>query len=124
MYKHLKFLFCIVVVMGLILTACAPAATEAPAAEEPAAEEPAAEEPAAEEPAMRKSLLRKSLLRKAKSRLQWLIPGVVSDQSWNQFGYEGLVRAEEECNVEIAYSEDVFQDEQLGDLPQLRSRGL
>jgi len=35
----------------MILAACAPAATEAPAAEEPAAEEPAAEEPAAEEPA-------------------------------------------------------------------------
>jgi basic membrane protein A len=40
-------------------------------------------------------------------------PGVVSDQSWNQFGYEGLKRAEEECGVEIAYSEDVFQDEQI-----------
>jgi len=40
-------------------------------------------------------------------------PGVVSDQSWNQFGYEGLKRAEAECGVEIAYSEDVFQDEQL-----------
>ena len=40
-------------------------------------------------------------------------PGVVSDQSWNQFGYEGLQRAAEECGVEIAYTEDVFPDEQV-----------
>jgi basic membrane protein A and related proteins len=43
----------ILLVLGLLLAACAPAAPaeEAPAAEEPAAEVPAAEEPAAEEPA-------------------------------------------------------------------------
>jgi len=41
----------LVLMLSMILAACAPAATEAPAAEEPAAEEPAAEEPAAEEPA-------------------------------------------------------------------------
>ena len=47
----------LVLMLSMVLAACAPAATEAPAAEEPAAteapaaEEPAAEEPAAEEPA-------------------------------------------------------------------------
>ncbi len=41
----------LVLMLSMILAACAPAATEAPAAEEPAAEEPAAEEPVAEEPA-------------------------------------------------------------------------
>jgi len=40
-------------------------------------------------------------------------PGVVTDQSWNQFGYEGLKRAEQECGVEIAFTEDVFPDEQV-----------
>lgn len=42
-----------VLVLSMLLAACAPTPTEppAPAAEEPAAEEPAAEEPAAEEPA-------------------------------------------------------------------------
>jgi len=98
MYKHLKILFCIVVVLGLVLSACAPAATEAPAAEEPAAEEPAAEEPAAEEPAEEPAV-------EGKKKVAVTFPGVVSDQSWNQFGYEGLQRAEEECGVEIAYSE-------------------
>jgi len=41
----------LVLMLSMILAACAPAATEAPAAEEPAAEEPTAEEPMAEEPA-------------------------------------------------------------------------
>ena len=41
----------LVLMLSMVLAACAPAATEAPAAEEPAAEEPAAEEPAeTEEP--------------------------------------------------------------------------
>jgi basic membrane protein A and related proteins len=40
-------------------------------------------------------------------------PGVVSDESWNQFGHEGLVRAEQECGVQIAYSENVHQAAQL-----------
>ena len=41
----------LVLVLGLIASACVPAPTPEPAAEQPAAEEPAAEEPAAEEPA-------------------------------------------------------------------------
>ena len=41
----------LVLMLSMVLAACAPAATEAPAAEEPAAEEPVAEEPVAEEPA-------------------------------------------------------------------------
>jgi len=48
-----------------------------------------------------------------KTKVAVAFPGVVSDQSWNQFGYEGLLKAAEDCDVEIAYSEDVFQDEQL-----------
>jgi len=42
-----------------------------------------------------------------------VFPGVVDDQSWNQFGFEGLKRAEAEAGLEIAYSEDVTPDEQV-----------
>jgi peptide/nickel transport system substrate-binding protein len=48
--KWLLFLLTVLIVLSLVLSACAPTATEVPAVEEPAAEEPAAEEPAAEEP--------------------------------------------------------------------------
>jgi peptide/nickel transport system substrate-binding protein len=43
--KWLLFLITILIVLSLVLSACAPAATEAPAVEEPAAEEPAPAEP-------------------------------------------------------------------------------
>ncbi|MFN2304376.1 MAG: ABC transporter substrate-binding protein, partial [Anaerolineales bacterium] len=45
MKKSLFFLTALVLVLGLVLTACGGAATEAPAVEEPAVEEPVAEEP-------------------------------------------------------------------------------
>ena len=83
MYKRILILASILLLLAWALGACAPAATEAP--------------PAAE----------------AKLKVAVAFPGVVSDQSWNEWGYEGLKKAEADCNVEIAYSEDVFQDEQL-----------
>jgi basic membrane protein A len=80
MNKQLKVLFAMAVILILVLSACAPKATEAPS---------------------------------AKTKVAVAFPGVVTDQSWNQFGYEGLKKAETDCNVEIAYTEDVFQDKQL-----------
>ncbi len=55
MNKRMYWIFSVLLVAGLMLAACQPAATEAPPeveepAEEPVAEEPAAEEPVAEEP--------------------------------------------------------------------------
>jgi peptide/nickel transport system substrate-binding protein len=50
MRKSIYILFSLLIMVGMVLSACATTATEAPMAEEPAAEEPAAEEPAAEEP--------------------------------------------------------------------------
>jgi basic membrane protein A len=98
MNRHLKIMFAVTVVLAMVLSACGPKPTEAPVpAPTEAPAEPTATEPPVEE----------------KKKVAAVFPGVVTDQSWNQFGYEGLVKAEEECGVEIAYSEDVFQDEQL-----------
>ena len=83
MKKHFV-LIALLLVLGMVLSACGQAATEAPA-----------------DPAEKKT------------RVAVAFPGVVSDQSWNQFGYEGLLEAQKDCDLEIAYSEDVFQDEQL-----------
>ena len=46
-----------------------------------------------------------------KKKVALMVPGLITDKSWCQFGYEGLVRASEDCDLEIAYSEDVSQDE-------------
>ncbi|MGB2965172.1 MAG: BMP family ABC transporter substrate-binding protein, partial [Anaerolineales bacterium] len=74
----------------MVLSACGPTPTEAP-------EEAAPEEAAPE----------------AKMKVAVVFPGVIDDQSWNQFGFEGLKRAEAEADLEIAYSEDVTPDEQV-----------
>jgi basic membrane protein A len=45
-------------------------------------------------------------------RVAVLFPGLVDDQSWNQAGYEGLQQAESD-GVEIAYTENATQDQQV-----------
>jgi basic membrane protein A len=52
-----------------------------------------------------------------------LFPGVVTDQSWNQWGYEGLMKAKADCNVEVAYSENVFQDAQVETMRNYAAQG-
>lgn len=85
MNRHLKIMFAVTVVLAMVLSACAPKPTPTPT-----------EAPAEE-----------------KKKVAVVFPGVVDDQSWNQFGFEGLERAEEECGIEIAYSEDITPDEQV-----------
>ena len=113
MDTKIRWIFVGMVIIAMLLAACAPPAApapEEPAAEAPAAEAPVAEAPAAEEPA-------------AKTKVAFFGPGVVSDQSWNQFGFEGLKKAESECGVEIAYSENVSQDAQLETLRNYAAEG-
>lgn len=81
MKKSITLIYAVLTLMAMLLSACAPTATEAP--------------------------------EEAKTKVAVAFPGVVSDQSWNQFGYEGLLEAQADCDLEIAYSEDVFQDEQI-----------
>lgn len=42
-----------------------------------------------------------------------LLPGVSYDESWSQSGYEGLLKAQEDCGIEPAYTENVEQAEQI-----------
>ncbi len=100
MNKRIKIVFAVTLVLAMVLSACGAPATEVPP--EPTATQP----PVAE-----------------KTKVAVLFPGVVTDQSWNQFGYEGLVRAEEECGVEIGFSEDVSQDEQIEVLRNYAAEG-
>ena len=95
MNKHLKVVFAVVAVLTMVLSACGQAATEVPTEVPTEAPAEATEAPV------------------EKIKVAVAFPGVITDQSWNQFGYEGLQRAAEECGVEIAYSEDVFPDEQV-----------
>ena len=52
-----------------------------------------------------------------------LIPGVITDKSASQSGYEGMVLAEKELGIEIAYSEKVAQPDQAEALADYARRG-
>lgn len=83
MKKRLWSVFAVAVVLSLFAAACAPSAAPTKAPVE------------------------------EKTKAAVLFPGVVTDDSWNEEGYLGLLQAEDECNVEGAYTENVSQDEQI-----------
>lgn len=103
-YYKVLTLISLLVVLSLVMASCAPPAEE-PAAEEPAAEEPAAEEPAAEEPAVEEPAAEEPAVEEKKIRVALALDGKIDDNGWNQAGYEGLMAAEAEHGVEVAYSE-------------------
>ncbi|NPV57768.1 MAG: BMP family protein [Anaerolineae bacterium] len=88
-----------VILLVAMVSACTPAATEAPTdVEAPAATEAlaATEVPAATEaPAAEEDTFKVGLLS----------PGPVNDQGWNQTAYDGLVLMEQELGAEISYVE-------------------
>ena len=52
-----------------------------------------------------------------------VMPGNITDQSWNQTGYEAMQRAQDELGIETAYSEKVAQPDQLEALSDYARRG-
>ena len=52
-----------------------------------------------------------------------VMPGNITDKSWNQAGYEGLMRAKEELGLDAAYSEKVAQPDQAEALADYARRG-
>jgi len=103
MKKKLLVLTSVIMVMSMLLAACAqptqaPVATEAPVAEEPeapmATEAPAATEVPVEEPAM-------------EYKLAAIFPGVITDNDYNTLAYVGMTEAQETLGIEAVYSESV-----------------
>ena len=84
MKKNLNVLFTLLVLLGIMLSACsAPAATEAPAAEAPAAEAPAAEAPAAEAPVAEEPVTADTLPREQTMYFNGLQWGPIT--GWNPY---------------------------------------
>ena len=52
-----------------------------------------------------------------------VMPGNITDQSWNQAGYEGLMNAKNELGIEVAYSEKVAQPDQAEAMADYARRG-
>lgn len=52
-----------------------------------------------------------------------VMPGSINDGSWNETGYESLMRAEKELGIEVAYSERVAHADQMSHLNDYARRG-
>ncbi|UCC88429.1 MAG: BMP family protein [Anaerolineales bacterium] len=95
----------VLLVLVLVISACAGAPpTEQPAVEEPAVEEPAVEEPTAvvEEPAAEGEVFRVAVI----------MPSAINDLAFSQSMYDALVAIQEEMGgadkMELVYSESMF----------------
>jgi len=56
-------------------------------------------------------------------RVALVLPGKITDKSWNQAGYEGLKLAEKELGIEVTYCEQVAQPDQAESMADYARRG-
>ena len=99
--KKVRWLLAALMILTLVLTACAPAATEEPATEEPAPAEEPTEEPSEEGFAV-------PAVEEGKFNVAAVLIGPHDDGGWSQAHYEGLEYvAENVPDVHIAYIENV-----------------
>lgn len=61
--------------------------------------------------------------RAADVKVAIVMPGNITDKSWTQAGYEGLMRIKDELKVETAYSEKVAQPDQAEAMADYARRG-
>lgn len=59
-----------------------------------------------------------------KLKVAMVLPGLKTDEAFNQYTYEGMLRAKEELGIETAYREEVAQDEQLEVIRQFAQQGF
>lgn len=56
-------------------------------------------------------------------KVAMVLPGLKTDEAFNQYTYEGMLRAGKEFNYETAYVEEVAQDEQVEVIRQFAQQG-
>lgn len=56
-------------------------------------------------------------------RVAMVLPGLRTDEAFNQYTYEGMMRAAEEFDLETAFREEVKQDEQVEVIRQFAQQG-
>lgn len=93
--KKLRLICGMLLISAILVAACAPAAAPTAAPEEAA----------------------------PRLKVAMALPGLKTDEAFNQYTYEGMLRAAEELNLETAYVEEVAQDEQVEVLRQFAEQG-
>ena len=56
-------------------------------------------------------------------KVAMVLPGLKTDEAFNQYTYEGMIRAQEEMGIETAFREEVKQDEQVEVIRQFAQEG-
>ncbi|ADK79276.1 BMP family protein [Sediminispirochaeta smaragdinae] len=59
----------------------------------------------------------------SKLKVAMVLPGLKTDEAFNQFTYEGMMRAAEDLDIETAFVEEVKQDEQIEVIRQFAQQG-
>jgi basic membrane protein A len=93
--KKIKLLAMLLLILAVVLSACGQANEEEAAADDA----------------------------EAKLKVAMVLPGLKTDEAFNQYTYEGMVRAGEDLDLETAYVEEVAQDEQLEVIRQFAQQG-
>ncbi|MEK6256166.1 MAG: BMP family protein, partial [Chloroflexota bacterium] len=95
--KKIKYLTLLLLISAMVLVAC-----------QSTPNEPAATEEMEEE---------------AELKVAMVLPGLKTDEAFNQYTYEGMERAGEALGFETAYVEEVAQDEQIEVIRQFAQQG-
>lgn len=103
--KKLSHVMALMVILTMLLAACAPAATQAPAA--PVSTEAPPAPAATEAPEKPTAAPEEPTAAPEKIKVALIMAGQVNDASWNAAAYKGLMAGEEQYGVETAYSESV-----------------
>ncbi len=101
--KKLHLIVAVVLISAIFLGACQPAAT-------PATSPTTAPTAAAANQG-------------TKHKVAMVLPGLKTDEAFNQYTYEGMMRAAQEFGLETAYKEEVTQDQQLEVIRQFAQQG-
>lgn len=98
--KKLQLIIGMLLISAMFLSACQPASapTQAQQAAAPSKEGPT-------------------------HKVAMVLPGEKTDEAFNQYTYEGMMRAAKDSNIETAYKEDVTQDQQLEVIRQFAQQG-
>ncbi|NMC11649.1 MAG: BMP family ABC transporter substrate-binding protein [Chloroflexi bacterium] len=99
--KKIQLIFAMLIISAVLLSACQPAATPTAVAEQ--------QEPTKEQA--------------PKLKVAMVLPGLKTDEAFNQYTYEGMMRAAKDFNLETAYVEEVAQDEQVEVIRQFAQEG-
>ena len=59
----------------------------------------------------------------AKLKVAMVLPGLKTDEAFNQYTYEGMMRAADDLDLETAFVEEVAQDEQIEVIRQFAQQG-